>query len=160
MIADPTDILAWQRLSDNLTTSGRLEQHDPWFLEFAKQPRLLELVGPLVNGAPELVGAETFNKPALVGSAVPPHQDNAYFCQSPADVLTVYDERNAKAAGWAQRFREYEDRDDPNLVLAIGGDGTMLKGGDRLRLTQSAVVLENLISQFLFNKAQEGKDGK
>ena len=29
MIADPTDILAWQRLSDNLTTSGRLEQHDP-----------------------------------------------------------------------------------------------------------------------------------
>ena len=31
----------------------------------------------------------------------------------------------------------------------------MLKGGDRLRLTQSAVVLENLISQFLFSKAAE-----
>jgi phospholipid/cholesterol/gamma-HCH transport system substrate-binding protein len=27
-----------------------------------------------------------------------------------------------------------------------------------VRLTQSAVVLENLISQFLFNKAAEGKD--
>jgi phospholipid/cholesterol/gamma-HCH transport system substrate-binding protein len=36
----------------------------------------------------------------------------------------------------------------------------MLKNGDRLRLTQSAVVLENLISQFLYNKAQEDKDTK
>ena len=44
------------------------------------------------------------------------------------------------------------------LGLEAGGDGVMLKDGDRLRLTQSAVVLENLISQFLFNKAAEGKD--
>src|SRR3990167_5758667 len=44
--------------------------------------------------------------------------------------------------------------------LEAGGDGMMLKQGDRLRLTQSAVVLENLISQFLFNKEAEGKDGK
>ena len=44
------------------------------------------------------------------------------------------------------------------LGLEAGGDGVMLKNGDRLRLTQSAVVLENLISQFLFNKAAEGKD--
>src|SRR5260221_5193582 len=44
--------------------------------------------------------------------------------------------------------------------LEAGGDGVMLKQGDRLRLTQSAVVLENLISQFLFNKAAEGKDSK
>jgi phospholipid/cholesterol/gamma-HCH transport system substrate-binding protein len=36
----------------------------------------------------------------------------------------------------------------------------MLKNGDRVRLTQSAVVLENLISQFLFSKAAEGKDEK
>ncbi|HYG56107.1 MAG TPA: outer membrane lipid asymmetry maintenance protein MlaD [Burkholderiales bacterium] len=43
------------------------------------------------------------------------------------------------------------------IGLEAGGDGVMLKHGDRLRLTQSAVVLENLISQFLFNKAAEGK---
>ena len=42
--------------------------------------------------------------------------------------------------------------------LEAGGDSQMLKDRDRLRLTQSAVVLENLISQFLFNKAAEGKD--
>ena len=42
--------------------------------------------------------------------------------------------------------------------LEAGGDGVMLKNGDRLRLTQSAVVLENLISQFLFSKAAETKE--
>ena len=44
------------------------------------------------------------------------------------------------------------------IGLEAGGDGVMLKNGDRLRLTQSAVVLENLISQFLFNKAAEAKE--
>ena len=28
-MADPDDILAWQRLSERLTTSGKLEEHDP-----------------------------------------------------------------------------------------------------------------------------------
>jgi phospholipid/cholesterol/gamma-HCH transport system substrate-binding protein len=44
------------------------------------------------------------------------------------------------------------------IGLEAGGDGMMLKNGDRVRLTQSAVVLENLISQFLFNKAAETKE--
>jgi phospholipid/cholesterol/gamma-HCH transport system substrate-binding protein len=44
------------------------------------------------------------------------------------------------------------------IGLEAGGDGVMLKSGDRLRLTQSAVVLENLISQFLFSKAAEGRE--
>lgn len=44
--------------------------------------------------------------------------------------------------------------------LEAGGDGAMLKNGERLRLTQSAVVLENLIGQFLYNKAAEEKDVK
>jgi len=47
------------------------------------------------------------------------------------------------------------------IGLAAGGDTAKLKNGDKLKITQSAVVLENLISQFLFNKAAEGgKDGK
>lgn len=47
------------------------------------------------------------------------------------------------------------------IGLEAGGDPAMLKGGDRVKLTQSAVVLENLISQFMFSKAQEGgKDSK
>jgi phospholipid/cholesterol/gamma-HCH transport system substrate-binding protein len=45
------------------------------------------------------------------------------------------------------------------IGLSPGGDSVNLKGGDTLKLTQSAVVLENLIGQFLYNKAAEG-DGK
>jgi phospholipid/cholesterol/gamma-HCH transport system substrate-binding protein len=37
-----------------------------------------------------------------------------------------------------------------------GGDPQMLKDGDQLKLTQSAVVLEKLIGQFLYGKAAEG----
>jgi phospholipid/cholesterol/gamma-HCH transport system substrate-binding protein len=45
------------------------------------------------------------------------------------------------------------------IGITAGGDSVNLKGGDTLKLTQSAVVLENLIGQFLYNKAAEG-DGK
>lgn len=45
------------------------------------------------------------------------------------------------------------------IGIAAGGDSANLKSGDTLKLTQSAVVLENLIGQFLYNKAAEG-DGK
>ena len=40
--------------------------------------------------------------------------------------------------------------------LAAGGDSVNLKSGDTLKITQSAVVLENLISQFLYSKAADG----
>ncbi|MEW6132450.1 MAG: outer membrane lipid asymmetry maintenance protein MlaD [Pseudomonadota bacterium] len=42
------------------------------------------------------------------------------------------------------------------IGLEAGGDSVKLKNGDQVKLTQSAVVLENLIGQFLFSKAQEG----
>jgi phospholipid/cholesterol/gamma-HCH transport system substrate-binding protein len=44
--------------------------------------------------------------------------------------------------------------------LEAGGDSKTLQDVGRVRLTQSAVVLENLISQFLFNKAAEDKEAK
>lgn len=42
------------------------------------------------------------------------------------------------------------------IGLDAGGDPVKLKDKDRIFLTQSAVVLENLIGQFLYGKAQEG----
>lgn len=46
------------------------------------------------------------------------------------------------------------------IGLDVGGDEKMLSSGDAISKTQSAVVLEKLISQFLFNKASEGQDKK
>ncbi|HXX12548.1 MAG TPA: outer membrane lipid asymmetry maintenance protein MlaD [Burkholderiales bacterium] len=40
--------------------------------------------------------------------------------------------------------------------LEAGGDTTNLKEGDEVKLTQSAVVLEKLIGQFLYGKAADG----
>ena len=40
--------------------------------------------------------------------------------------------------------------------LETGADSVMLKDQDKITLTQSAVVLEKLIGQFLYSKAAEG----
>jgi len=40
--------------------------------------------------------------------------------------------------------------------LAVGGDEQMWAAGDTIAKTQSAIVIEDLISQFMFNKASDG----
>ncbi len=45
------------------------------------------------------------------------------------------------------------------IGLEAGGDEKLLASGDQIKMTQSAVVLENLISQFLYSKAADGKEG-
>jgi phospholipid/cholesterol/gamma-HCH transport system substrate-binding protein len=42
------------------------------------------------------------------------------------------------------------------IGLDAGGDDQMLAAGDTIKLTQSAVVLEKIIGQFLYGKAAEG----
>jgi phospholipid/cholesterol/gamma-HCH transport system substrate-binding protein len=46
------------------------------------------------------------------------------------------------------------------IGLDAGGDPANLASGDSIKLTQSAVVLEKLISQFLYSKAAEGDNSK
>ena len=44
--------------------------------------------------------------------------------------------------------------------LSAGGSSDYLKEGDKIEMTQSALVLEEVISRFLFNKAEGGSDKK
>lgn len=44
------------------------------------------------------------------------------------------------------------------IGIEAGADDKNLAAGDQIASTQSAVVLENLISQFLYNKAADGAD--
>ena len=46
------------------------------------------------------------------------------------------------------------------IGLDAGGDAANLANGETIKLTQSAVVLEKLISQFLYSKAAEGDNAK
>lgn len=41
------------------------------------------------------------------------------------------------------------------VEISPGGDTKVLKNGDKITMTQSAVILEKVISKFLFNKAAE-----
>jgi phospholipid/cholesterol/gamma-HCH transport system substrate-binding protein len=46
------------------------------------------------------------------------------------------------------------------IGLEAGGDEQNLNAGDAIKLTQSAVVLERLIGQFLYGKAAEGQSSE
>ena len=86
----PADARTFEADGKTVRNLWRLEQHNPKLRAFAESPRIHALIAPLVHGDPVLAAVETFNKPARVGSGVPYHQDNAYFCQTPPDMLTVW----------------------------------------------------------------------
>jgi len=49
---------------------------------------------------------------------------------------------------------------DKYVGIEAGGDDKNIQAGESIKMTQSAIVLENLIGQFLYNKAGDaGKDG-
>jgi phospholipid/cholesterol/gamma-HCH transport system substrate-binding protein len=85
-----------------------------------------------------------------------------------------YDSKNYKAvARLAIQSRYDKIPDDSDVAIYTagllggqyvgitpGGAETYFKDGDRIELTQSAVVLENLISKFLFDRAGQGEAKK
>lgn len=46
------------------------------------------------------------------------------------------------------------------IGIEPGGETSNLADGDRINRTQSATVLEDLINQFIYSKAAEGKEGE
>jgi len=67
----------------------------------------------------------------------------------------------------SQRFNQIPDDSSASILtsgllgeqyigISPGGSETFLKNGSKIQFTQSAIILENLIGQFLFNKASSG----
>ncbi|SDY04549.1 phospholipid/cholesterol/gamma-HCH transport system substrate-binding protein [Collimonas sp. OK242] len=82
-----------------------------------------------------------------------------------------FDDKNFQAVvtlNLDQRYQFPEDSSAKILTAGLlgeqyigiepGGAAKNLAAGDRIKLTQSAIVLENLISQFLYSKAADVKD--
>lgn len=86
----PADARTLEADGRTIRNLWRLEQHNDYFRELGHRAEITSLVAKLVRGKPVLMAVETFNKPARVGSGVPYHQDNAYFCQEPPDMLTLW----------------------------------------------------------------------
>jgi ectoine hydroxylase-related dioxygenase (phytanoyl-CoA dioxygenase family) len=90
LASKPADARTLEPDGKTVRNLWRLEIHHPAILPMVEKPEIIALVSKLVHGEPVLMGVETFNKPARVGSGVPYHQDNAYFCQTPPDMLTIW----------------------------------------------------------------------
>ena len=79
-----------------------------------------------------------------------------------------FDDQDYRALGTLQLQERYKFPKDSSakiltsgllgeqyVGLEPGGDEANLTAGDQIKMTQSAIVLENLISQFLYSKAAE-----
>lgn len=86
----PTDAATMEADGKTVRNLWRLERHNDPLRVLAERADIRAIIAPLVHGEPVLEAVETFNKPARIGSGVPYHQDNAYFCQTPPDMLTVW----------------------------------------------------------------------
>ena len=91
----------------------------------------------------------------LVGRVEHIHFDNEKF---QAAVTLALDKRYAFPRDTTASILTSGLLGETYVGLEAGGDEKKLANGDSIKLTQSAVVLERLIGQFLFSKAQdEGK---
>ncbi len=73
-----------------------------------------------------------------------------------ADVLLLLDRRYHFPKDSSVKILTSGLLGEQYIGLEPGGDTMMLASGDRITMTQSAVVLENLIGQILYGKAAEG----
>ena len=73
-----------------------------------------------------------------------------------ADVQLTLDRRYRFPEDTSARIMTSGLLGEQYIGLEPGGDEKMLAPGGRITMTQSAVVLENLIGQFLYGKAAEG----
>jgi phospholipid/cholesterol/gamma-HCH transport system substrate-binding protein len=88
----------------------------------------------------------------LVGRVEEIHFDNEKF---QASVTLSLDKRYAFPKDSSASILTSGLLGETYIGLEAGGDDKKLANGDRISLTQSAVVLERLIGQFLFSKAQD-----
>jgi phospholipid/cholesterol/gamma-HCH transport system substrate-binding protein len=88
----------------------------------------------------------------LVGRVQEMHFDNERF---QASVTLALDKRFSFPKDTSASILTSGLLGEVYVGLEAGGDDKKLAQGDRIVLTQSAVVLERLIGQFLFSKAQE-----
>ena len=77
------------RSLDTLRKINEAAPHDPFYMEYARHPGIMEVVTALLGPDIKLFGDQTFMKPPG-GVEKPYHQDSAYFKVEPADLVTAW----------------------------------------------------------------------
>lgn len=93
----------------------------------------------------------------VIGRVVEIRFDNETF---DAAVLMQIDKRYQFPRDTAAKILTSGLLGEQYVGLSAGGDMVNFKDGDTVKMTQSAVVLENLIGQFLYSKAADGDQKK
>lgn len=87
----PESDLAYEPTSSNRVRNAfRLTEHNPFFLEVARHPKLVRIMRCLLEPPLRLYGSQLFAKPPHVGSAVPLHQDIAYWPFAPPELISCW----------------------------------------------------------------------
>ena len=90
LASKPADAATLEADGKTVRNLWRIQLYNELLGSIAARHDICDLIAPLVRGETVLAAVETFNKPARIGSGVPYHQDNAYFCRTPPDMLTVW----------------------------------------------------------------------
>lgn len=106
-------------------------------------------VGGLKQGAPVALAGVTIGKVTKI--ALDPKTLEAVVTMQ---IMTRYDEIPTDSSASIQTRGLLGDQ---YIGITPGGSLKSLKNGDTIHFTQSAIVLENLISQFMFNKGSGSK---
>ena len=76
--------------SDRISHLSSLDAYDPYWNNLLNRLRTLELLESFLGTGVEPLASEVFYKAAHVGSAAPPHQDNAYLHFDPPEAMAVW----------------------------------------------------------------------
>lgn len=130
---------------------------DPRWLEFAKIPKILDMVEQLIGSNFILWGMTIFGKPAKVGKATPWHQDGDYYPIEPLETLTVWISLDGSTPeqgcmryipGSHKDHRVYshhfEHRDDYTLAQVIDDDQVDLNAARDIVLERGQISLHDV----------------
>ncbi len=104
--------------------------YDPWFLNVARRPEILDMVEQVLGSDFALWNSSFFAKPARVGSRTPWHQDGEYWPIEPLATCTVWIALDASTpengclrvipgSHRSQRLARHNRSDAPNIALNL-----------------------------------------
>ena len=121
-------------------------------LEFGKSERSYTVTAPFSNIGGLRARAAVRAAGVTVGRVTGIDYDSQNY---QADVHLAIDEQYKFPADTTASILTSGILGENYVGLDAGGDEENLKDGDRLQITQSAVLLERVIGQFLYNQAQQ-----
>lgn len=113
-----------------------------------------------VSAAFENIGSLKPRAPVKSAGVVVGHVNNIIFDSKTYEAIVTIDidERYAFPTDTFANIYTAGLLGEQYVGLEAGGEEVTLKNGDRITQTQDAVVLEKMISQFLYSKASENKE--